>query len=85
VPLGAAAPPGPYPGGIEFEVMCVPAEAWELEIATGKIALLDLEAEVARWGGHVTAAPGSHLSSQSTALPIRPLAARCCPDTPGHD
>jgi catechol-2,3-dioxygenase len=50
------------PSGIEFEVMWrVPAEAWEQEMATGQmIAPLDLEAEIARWGDHVTgAAAGS--------------------------
>ncbi|HEY4993195.1 MAG TPA: VOC family protein [Nakamurella sp.] len=50
------------PSGIEFEVMWrVPAEHWEQEMASGEmIAPLDLEAELARWGGQVTgAAAGS--------------------------
>jgi catechol-2,3-dioxygenase len=50
------------PSGIEFEVMWrVPAEAWEQELAGGElIAPLDLEGELARWGGRVTgAAAGS--------------------------
>jgi catechol-2,3-dioxygenase len=51
------------PSGIEFEVMWrVPAEAWERETATGgMIAPLDLDAELAKWGGdNVTgAAAGS--------------------------
>jgi catechol-2,3-dioxygenase len=46
------------PSGIEFEVMWrVPADAWEQETASGAmIAPLDLEAELARWGGLVTGA-----------------------------
>jgi catechol-2,3-dioxygenase len=50
------------PNGIEFEVMWrVPAEAWEQEMSSGdKIAPLDLEGELARWGDQVTgAAAGS--------------------------
>jgi catechol-2,3-dioxygenase len=50
------------PSGIEFEVMWrVPADAWEQEMAQGDmIAPLDLDAEIARWGGKVTgAAAGS--------------------------
>jgi catechol-2,3-dioxygenase len=50
------------PSGIEFEVMWrVPAEAWEQEMNAGPmIAPLDLEGELARWGGQVTgAAAGS--------------------------
>ncbi|HXP19220.1 MAG TPA: VOC family protein [Streptosporangiaceae bacterium] len=50
------------PSGIEFEVMWrVPADDWEHESATGAmIAPLDLDAEIARWGGRVTgAAAGS--------------------------
>ncbi len=50
------------PSGIEFEVMWrVPAEAWDQELASGElIAPLDLEGELARWGGRVTgAAAGS--------------------------
>jgi len=50
------------PSGIEFEVMWrVPADAWEQEMAQGDmIAPLDLDAEIARWGGQVTgAAAGS--------------------------
>ena len=50
------------PSGIEFEVMWrVPAEAWEQEMQAGEmIAPLDLERELARWGGRVTgAAAGS--------------------------
>lgn len=41
------------PSGIEFEVMWrVPAEDWDREMATGAmIAPLDLEGELARWGG----------------------------------
>ncbi len=41
------------PSGIEFEVMWrVPADKWEQELADGAmIAPLDLEAELARWGG----------------------------------
>jgi catechol-2,3-dioxygenase len=50
------------PSGIEFEVMWrVPAESWEAETSNGDmIAPLDLDAELARWGGQVTgAAAGS--------------------------
>jgi len=50
------------PDGIEFEVMWrVPASDWEHEMAKGDmIAPLDLEGELARWGGQVTgAAAGS--------------------------
>ncbi len=50
------------PSGIEFEVMWrVPADAWEAETASGEmIAPLDLESELAKWGGQVTgAAAGS--------------------------
>jgi catechol-2,3-dioxygenase len=50
------------PSGIEFEVMWrVPAEDWEQEMRSGDmIAPLDLDAELARWGGRVTgAAAGS--------------------------
>jgi catechol-2,3-dioxygenase len=50
------------PSGIEFEVMWrVPAEDWEQETAEGStIRPLDLDAELARWGGRVTgAAAGS--------------------------
>jgi catechol-2,3-dioxygenase len=50
------------PSGIEFEVMWrVPAEDWAAERAGGPgIAPLDLEGEIARWGGRVTgAAAGS--------------------------
>ncbi len=50
------------PSGIEFEVMWrVPAEHWEQETSDGPmIAPLDLDAEIARWGGAVTgAAAGS--------------------------
>jgi catechol-2,3-dioxygenase len=50
------------PDGIEFEVMWrVPASDWEHEMAKGDmIAPLDLEGELARWGGKVTgAAAGS--------------------------
>ncbi|HUL27441.1 MAG TPA: VOC family protein [Streptosporangiaceae bacterium] len=50
------------PSGIEFEVMWrVPAEDWEAELQRGTmIAPLDLEADLARWGGRVTgAAAGS--------------------------
>jgi catechol-2,3-dioxygenase len=50
------------PSGIEFEVMWrVPAEDWEQELRGGElIAPLDLDGELARWGGRVTgAAAGS--------------------------
>jgi catechol-2,3-dioxygenase len=50
------------PSGIEFEVMWrVPAEDWEQEMRSGEmIAPLDLDGELARWGGRVTgAAAGS--------------------------
>jgi catechol-2,3-dioxygenase len=50
------------PSGIEFEVMWrVPAEDWEQEMQVGgMIAPLDLDGELARWGGRVTgAAAGS--------------------------
>jgi catechol-2,3-dioxygenase len=50
------------PSGIEFEVMWrVPAEHWDQELQGGAmIAPLDLEGELARWGGRVTgAAAGS--------------------------
>jgi catechol-2,3-dioxygenase len=50
------------PSGIEFEVMWrVPAENWAEEMQSGEmIAPLDLEEELARWGGRVTgAAAGS--------------------------
>jgi catechol-2,3-dioxygenase len=50
------------PSGIEFEVMWrVPAEDWEQEMRSGDmIAPLDLDGELARWGGRVTgAAAGS--------------------------
>jgi catechol-2,3-dioxygenase len=50
------------PNGIEFEVMWrVPAEDWEQEISQGDlIAPLDLDADLARWGGRATgAAAGS--------------------------
>jgi catechol-2,3-dioxygenase len=50
------------PSGIEFEVMWrVPAEDWEQELRSGEmIAPLDLDGELARWGGRVTgAAAGS--------------------------
>ena len=50
------------PDGIEFEVMWrVPAQEWEAERQRGgMIAPLDLEGELARWGGMVTgAAAGS--------------------------
>jgi len=50
------------PSGIEFEVMWrVPAENWEQELRGGEmIAPLDLDGELARWGGRVTgAAAGS--------------------------
>jgi catechol-2,3-dioxygenase len=50
------------PSGIEFEVMWrVPAEDWEQEMRSGEmIAPLDLDSELARWGGRVTgAAAGS--------------------------
>jgi catechol-2,3-dioxygenase len=50
------------PSGIEFEVMWrVPAEDWEQEMQVGSgIAPLDLDGELARWGGRVTgAAAGS--------------------------
>ncbi len=50
------------PNGIEFEVMWrVPAEDWEQELTRGDlIAPLDLDADLARWGGRVTgAAAGS--------------------------
>ena len=50
------------PSGIEFEVMWrVPAENWEQELRSGEmIAPLDLDGELARWGGRVTgAAAGS--------------------------
>jgi catechol-2,3-dioxygenase len=50
------------PSGIEFEVMWrVPAEDWEQELRSGEmIAPLDLDSELARWGGRVTgAAAGS--------------------------
>lgn len=50
------------PSGIEFEVMWrVPAEHWEAELADGEMILpLDLDREIARWGGLVTgAAAGS--------------------------
>ena len=50
------------PSGIEFEVMWrVPAEDWAAERAAGGgLAPLDLEGELARWGGRVTgAAAGS--------------------------
>ena len=50
------------PSGIEFEVMWrVPAEAWETETANGAmIGPLDIDAELAKWGGQVTgAAAGS--------------------------
>jgi catechol-2,3-dioxygenase len=50
------------PSGIEFEVMWrVPAEDWEQELQGGEmIAPLDLDGELARWGGRVTgAAAGS--------------------------
>ena len=41
------------PSGIEFEVMWrVPADAWDREMASGDmIAPLDLDAELAKWGG----------------------------------
>ena len=50
------------PNGIEFEVMWrVPAEDWERELRGGEmIAPLDLDSELARWGGRATgAAAGS--------------------------
>jgi catechol-2,3-dioxygenase len=50
------------PDGIEFEVMWrVPAQSWEHELAQGDmIAPLDLDGELARWGGQATgAAAGS--------------------------
>jgi len=50
------------PSGIEFEVMWrVPAEDWEQEMQADEMtAPLDLERELARWGGRVTgAAAGS--------------------------
>ncbi len=50
------------PSGIEFEVMWrVPAEDWEQEMQGGSgIAPLDLDGELARWGGRETgAAAGS--------------------------
>jgi catechol-2,3-dioxygenase len=50
------------PSGIEFEVMWrVPAENWDEEMADGQMILpLDLDSEIARWGGRVTgAAAGS--------------------------
>ncbi len=50
------------PSGIEFEVMWrVPADHWDAEMASGQmIAPLDLDGELARWGGRVTgAAAGS--------------------------
>jgi catechol-2,3-dioxygenase len=50
------------PSGIEFEVMWrVPAQDWEEELRGGAmIGPLDLEGEIARWGGRVTgAAAGS--------------------------
>ncbi len=50
------------PSGIEFEVMWrVPAQEWEHEMSSGDmIRPLDLDAELARWGGQATgAAAGS--------------------------
>jgi catechol-2,3-dioxygenase len=50
------------PSGIEFEVMWrVPADHWDEELGRGPmIAPLDLEGELARWGGLTTgAAAGS--------------------------
>ena len=50
------------PNGIEFEVMWrVPAEDWDEELGKGSmIALLDLDADLARWGDRITgAAAGS--------------------------
>ena len=46
------------PSGIEFEVMWrVPAEDWAAEMQRGDmIAPLDLESELARWGGRATGA-----------------------------
>ena len=41
------------PNGIEFEVMWrVPVEDWDAELSQGApIVPLDLDAELARWGG----------------------------------